>query len=132
MNATTELLTTDTKGRVRTTPERRAMLLEEFDRSGLSAAGFAKLAGIKYQTFVYWVHRRRESSGKEKPEGRETGLQRQWVEAALEPPGPGEGEELRIELPGGAHVVIASRRQLRVTAELLQVLAGRPGPEVPC
>jgi lambda repressor-like predicted transcriptional regulator len=37
---------------VRATPERRAAILTEFDRSGVSAAQFARLAGIKYSTFA--------------------------------------------------------------------------------
>ena len=46
------LLKTDARGRVRATPERRAAILAEFDRSGLSAAQFARLAGIKHSTFA--------------------------------------------------------------------------------
>ncbi|MEQ2009658.1 MAG: hypothetical protein ABMA26_22980 [Limisphaerales bacterium] len=38
------LLKMDTRGRVRTSPERRQAILAEFNRSGVSAAQFAQLA----------------------------------------------------------------------------------------
>ncbi len=55
--ASETILKTDTKGRVQTPPERRERLLDEFERSGLSAAKFAEVAGIKYQTFAAWAAR---------------------------------------------------------------------------
>jgi hypothetical protein len=35
------------------------MLLEEYDRSGMSGIRFAQHAGIKYTTLAYWLKRRR-------------------------------------------------------------------------
>ena len=49
------LLKTDVLGRLRITREHRQRLIEEFDRSGTSAARFAQLAGLKYSTFAAWV-----------------------------------------------------------------------------
>jgi hypothetical protein len=40
-----------------TTPSRRAELLAAFDRSGLSAAAFAREHGVRYTTFCNWRHR---------------------------------------------------------------------------
>ena len=64
------LLKTDTRGRVRTPRARREAILAEFAASGLSAARFARLAGINYTTFCGWLHRQpvmlcmeRQSSG---------------------------------------------------------------------
>ncbi len=54
------ILKTDTKGRIRTPLARREQLLDEFERSSLSAAKFAALTGLKYQTFAGWVQRRRK------------------------------------------------------------------------
>lgn len=61
MDTTTLVLKTDSRGRVRTPPERRAALLAEFARSGLWATRFAALVGVRHQTFATWVqeHRRR-------------------------------------------------------------------------
>lgn len=62
MNPTTEtgneagskLIRTDKLGRMRTSGERREMILDEFEKSGMSGASFATMIGIKYQTFAGW------------------------------------------------------------------------------
>jgi outer membrane protein assembly factor BamB len=41
----------DSKGRVRVSRERREQLLDEFEKSGLSGAQFARTVGVKYQIF---------------------------------------------------------------------------------
>lgn len=48
-----EILKVGARGRLQISRERREALLEEFDRSGLSGAAFAKHYGIKYSTFAY-------------------------------------------------------------------------------
>ena len=111
----------DTKGRVRVSLERREMLLREFDGCGLSAAAFARHVGVKYQTFIYWLKRRRESGAP--PNELQPRVAAAWVEASVEAPRAGSAEALRLELPGGAHAVIASERQAQVAAELLRALA---------
>ena len=75
------LLKVDTRGRVRTSPERRQAILHEFDQSGVSAAQFAKLAGIRYSTFAAWINRRRKA--KSGPSARSSGLR--LVEAVIGP-----------------------------------------------
>ena len=50
----------DTRGRLRTTRERREALLAEFDRSAMTGRKFAKWAGIKYSTFANWLQTRRK------------------------------------------------------------------------
>ena len=57
------ILKSDTRGRVRTPLERRVALLAEYDRSGLSAAKFAALVGVRYPTFATWVQQRRKAQG---------------------------------------------------------------------
>ena len=47
-----EVLKTDSRGRVRVPAERREALLDEFEKSGMSGAKFARLAGIHYATFA--------------------------------------------------------------------------------
>ena len=49
----------DSRGRMRTTRERRETLLAEYDRSAMTGRKFAQLAGIKYQTFANWLQKRR-------------------------------------------------------------------------
>ena len=121
---TGELLRQDTAGRVRTSKERRALLLAEFDRSGVSGARFAKMAGIKYQTFANWLHvrRRQAPGGSRKAKGRKTVT---WVEAVV----PATAS-LRVELPGGAWLEVSSAAQARTAAMLLRALAA--GGTAPC
>ena len=55
MTPPNEVLKTDALGRVWVNKARRDALLDEFELGGASAAVFAKMAGIKYQTFASWV-----------------------------------------------------------------------------
>jgi hypothetical protein len=117
------LLRLDTRGRARTGRERREALLAQFDRSGLSGARFARMAGIKYQTFAGWLHQRRARAADAKRPGSVT-----WVEAAV-PPEP-MVKPLRVQLPGGAWMEPASPAQWRDAALLLKELAKAGG--APC
>ncbi len=67
--STTEpvLLKTDVLGRVKHTVEQREKLLNEFERSEVSGAHFAALAGVKYQTFATWVQVRLQLSREPRP-----------------------------------------------------------------
>jgi hypothetical protein len=127
MESTNELLAMDTKGRVRVSVERREMLLREFAACGVSAAAFAKSAGVKYQTFMYWLKRRRQSGGEA-----ESRVSAAWVEATVDARGPGSAEALRIELPGGACVLVAGERQAQLAAALLHALASKDRFAIAC
>lgn len=59
-------VTLDTQGRVRASKEQRRLILAEFERSGMSAARFAKQTGLKYSTLAGWLQRYRRP----KPPGR--------------------------------------------------------------
>ncbi len=59
-------VTVDTKGRIRTSKEQRRVILAEFERSGVSAARFAKRTGLKYSTLAGRLQRYRRT----KPQGR--------------------------------------------------------------
>jgi hypothetical protein len=80
------ILKTDALARVKTPPERRQQLLDEFERSGLSGIKFAALVGVKYSTLAGWAAKRKRQgqtaaaairSGKSPPPV-------QWVEAVLD------------------------------------------------
>jgi hypothetical protein len=45
-------MTFTNQGRVRISKEQRRKILAQFERSGLSGARFAKMAGIRYSTFA--------------------------------------------------------------------------------
>ncbi|MBV9672564.1 MAG: hypothetical protein JO076_07035 [Verrucomicrobia bacterium] len=48
-----QILSQDARGRVLISQERRAALLEEFYRSGMSGVRFANYLTIKYTTFAH-------------------------------------------------------------------------------
>lgn len=120
-----ELLRQDTRGRVRTSRERRAALLSEFDRSGVSAARFARMAGINYQTFAGWLQGRRRAVGESGPPARRKKSVR-WIELGA-PAGSASATPLRVQLPGGASIEITAPGQLPAAAALLRELAREGG-----
>ena len=69
-----EVLKRDALGRVR-----REAVVEEFERSVVSAKKFAALVGVNYQTFASWVQARRKARGQHSPvEGKAAGPVRLW------------------------------------------------------
>jgi hypothetical protein len=143
---TIEILKQDRRGRVRTPVERREALLDEFEKSGVSGAEFARLAGLKYSSFQNWVQRRRRrrvevgvpngvgelAAAAASPARLERGPVRLF-EALVENGacGPGLVEASRgvaIDLPGGARLLLESRGHLELVAELLRVLARTAAP----
>lgn len=136
-NSEEKLMSSDARGRVLVPKERREALLDEFERSGLSGVKFARMAGVKYPTFAYWVHRRREvrqaSTVGRGTQGAGPGRSG-FVEAVLDRAAPGVilgGAGLVIELPAGARVQVHSPLQLQMAAELLRLLVTSAGVR-PC
>ena len=138
-----QLVKQDSRGRVRYGRERREELLEEFERSGMSAAGFARLSGVHYTTFAGWVHRRKQEA---KRDGMAAGVEERrgpirlleaMVDAGehhgLSGGGADRGPKargsvgLRIELPGGSGLVIESPVQMQMAAELVVLITERRG-----
>jgi hypothetical protein len=93
----------------RTASSRRTELLAAFERSGLSAAAFARQHGIHYTTFCGW--RKRQAQGKPLPGF----VQVEMLEST--PP-----VELVIELGGTARLLLTSEGQIPLAAHLLQTL----------
>ena len=110
-----ELLKVDVTGRVWTSRERREALLDEFERSGTSAAQFAALTGVKYPTFASWVQKRRR---KKDTSGR-TEVPLRWMEAVAAAPAGG----LCVHLPCGARMEIGDEGAVALAAQLLRALA---------
>jgi len=120
------LLKVDTMGRVRTSRERRQAILEEFDQSGVSAAQFAQLAGIRYSTFAAWMARRRRTKlggGKTTTTSRRPPLR--LVEAVIDRASSqarSPDQALLLHLPGGAKLEISSPTQVSLVVALVQAL----------
>lgn len=128
MNVEAEVLKQDKRGRVRMPVERREALLDEFEQSGMTAAGFARLAGVKYATFAHWALKRRKRKGV--PGSGDIMTRRTsvgFVEAVVESPPPREPETrfhgLLVELPGGSRLRVESPVQLAMAAELVGLIA---------
>ena len=118
------ILKVDTKGRVRTPRERRERLLDEFERSGLSGAKFAELAGIKYQTFASWTVRRRKQRGAV-PSSVQAADPVRWLEAVVSAPKTPASDlvaPVKLRLPIGAWIEVSTLNQVRLAAALAQAL----------
>jgi hypothetical protein len=123
MNGDENVLQVDERGHVRVSRQRREVLLEEFERSGMSGAKFARLAGIKYPTFMYWLKQRRERCGRQGEVGLSEAPAVSFVEALIDGSCRRPSTEgLMIELAGGARLRVDSPIQLRLAAELLRML----------
>jgi transposase-like protein len=107
-------VTVDTQGRLRASREQRRVILAEFERSGLSAAQFARRTGLKYSTFVGWVQRyRRTKRPARKPTMR-------LLEAVVAPAALTLG--LQMHLPGGARLEISDASQIPLATALVRAL----------
>lgn len=96
----------------RTDAAQRAQLLAAFDRSGLSAADFARQQGIHYTTFCGW--RQRRDQAKASPA---------FVQVELAP--PVAPAELVLEV-GPVRLRLVSEAQLPLAARLLQLISEGP------
>lgn len=88
---------------------RRAKLLATFDRSGLSAAEFARQQGLTYTTFCGWRHRRAKTTSSP------GFVQVELLTSATPAP-------LVIELGTQGRIRIESAGQIELAARLLQTL----------
>ena len=122
LEAGSEILKTDQRGRVRTSPERRRQLLEEFDRSGLSAPKFAALTGLKYQTLAGWLHRRKRQPASDTLPASAPASQApvQWFETVVEAGARPLQSPLVVRLPSGATLEVANTAQATLAGTVLR------------
>ncbi len=113
------ILKRDDLGRVQSTAESRAAAVAEYQRSGLSATAFAKMAGIAPNTFWNWLHaqgltqkRPRALAGASKPV-RFIQVTPQTVSSTM---------VLQVRLPGGVVIEVADTAQAVLTARLIEAL----------
>jgi hypothetical protein len=125
------VIKTDVLGRMRTSAARWKMLLDEFERSGLSGTKFAQLSGIKYQTLATWLQkRRRQARASAKP-----GDSVRWLEAVVEKaqgPATPKASVVMLRLPGGAQIELANLQQVPLAAALLHSLESPCGRAPSC
>jgi hypothetical protein len=123
MDKSSLVLKRDELGRVRTPRERRAMLVGEFQRSGLPASKFAQLAGVQYNTFWNWLRehgltvRRGKKRAQAKPRLVEVCFDPKQAAATSRQAG------LEVSLPGGAQASLQHAGQAALLAALIKALA---------
>lgn len=113
------LVTTDSRGRVRVSKEQRRAVLAQFEQSGLSAAKFAKVAGLKYSTLAGWLQRYRRRKPKSRP-GR-----MRLLEAVIDPAGSAAltaPKGVVLHLPGQVRLELSSLADVPIAAALVQAL----------
>lgn len=120
------ILKTDNRGRVRVTPERRAALLEEFDRSGATAAAFSRMCGVNYQTFAGWALKRRKQGGMVALP-LEGGVATSVRFAEVMAPARATTDGIDIVFPSGARMKVGDEAQCELAAVLLAFLSQRGG-----
>lgn len=128
METTDRILKQDAAGRVWTPPEQREAILDEFEKSGLPATKFAAHVGVKYQTFVMWVRKRRQQRCGAKGANREVSAVPRlagWVEATVEK--PATAGALVVYLPGGARLEVNDGGQAVLAAAVLRALGAAGG-----
>ena len=113
------ILKRDDLGRVPSTAESRAAAVAEYQRSGLSATAFAKMAGIAPNTFWNWLHaqgltqkRPRALAGASKPV--------RFIQVTPQP--VSSTMVLQVRLPGGVVIEVADTAQSVLTARLIEAL----------
>lgn len=114
------LLKRDLAGRVRTPGELQAEAVAAYERSGLSAKAFAQQCGIRYHTFWNWL----QKAGLTQSRGRAESVPGSGGTIRLmevQPQSP--RVVLRVELPGGGHMMVEDAGQVALAAQLLKALA---------
>jgi hypothetical protein len=114
-----QILKVDILKRVRVPKARREAILDEFERSGLSGAAFAKLHDLKYSTFASWSLKRRKNPSHVSST---LSLAEIIVEAEPRPSWPLQSEHC-LHLPGGAWIELNGQAdQAQLVAQLLNAL----------
>ena len=116
-----QLLRSDRVGRVRTPVAKRLEILAEFQRSGMSGAAFAKLIGVKYQTFSAWTRRQgsSRSAGSKPGPKRSSSKTVRFLEAQACAPSTG----LEVSWGGQTIIRVGHASQIPLAAALLRELS---------
>ncbi len=109
------ILRRDKLGRIKIPASKRAEILAEYDRSGMSGLEFAKWAGLTYSTFATWIQKRRQA----KPT-KDSSSTPKWVEVVSQNP---PSSFLTLELSGGVKLTIQDENQARLAGVFLKSLS---------
>jgi hypothetical protein len=123
------ILPTDSKGRVRASRERREQLLDEFEKSGLSGAQFARTVGLKYQTFAFWRQQRQKAKPVLTGSDSSKAASVEWLETVIDKAQASAvipGSTLLVRLRSGAAIELTNASQAGVAAALLRAWEKAP------
>ncbi len=116
-DTTASIIRTGTDGRLCFSHQQREAMLDAFEASGHSALAFSKEHGVKYQTFISWLRKRREcvvDAVQSGPAFAEVVMKDADQTSAI--------AGLRLTLPCGTVMDVASRAALPLALEILQTL----------
>lgn len=132
------ILKRDALGRMQYSAEQRTAMLDEFERSGLSGAAFARRVGVHYQTFASWAQKRRLAQGGYQMRAANVAAPHpsrapvrllEAVAAQVEPPIAARrmaatlpGEALCVQLPCGVRLLVGDAGQAVLAARLIHAL----------
>lgn len=121
------ILKRDGRGRVRSTPQMRREAVAEYQRSGLSASAFAKMAGISKNTFWNWLNACGLTQKRTASTRRAASISRapavRFMEAVVADVDVATTHStLHLQLPGGASVMVRHSAQIELAARLLKSL----------
>ena len=118
------ILKVDTLKRVHVPKARREAILDEFERSGLSGAAFAKLHGLKYGTFATWsLKRRKQASRGAVAAEQSVDFAQVIIDQGTPKPTWQDPGTLRVHLPGGAWLLLdGDATQTTLAAQILKAL----------
>jgi len=124
-----EILKTDALGRVRMPVEKREVILDKFEASGMSGQAFAEYIGVKYQTFATWVQKRRKARG-EYPlvKGGKAKAPLALIKAVVEPESASAVGAVEVETASGLKVRVRSQGEIALEVELIRTLERSAGP----
>jgi transposase-like protein len=120
----TLLLKTDRLGRVHMPPEKRELIVDHFEQSGMSGQAFAAQIGVKYSTFASWVQKRRRARGQYRNEGGQSkAAPLALVEAFVQSEEPPAAAScLELETKSGLKLRLNGSCEVPVLVQLLMAL----------
>lgn len=124
------IIRTDSIGRIRISAEHREQLLDSYEQSSLAGTKFAKLHGIKYQTFATWVQKRKRQRGEYELTSKEAPpekLLQSLVELDVTAASH-INDALSVEHTSGVRLSVSTPAQAQLAATLLNNLK----PQTPC
>jgi transposase-like protein len=106
--------------------QRREELLDEFERSGMTGAQFARAIGLKYQTFAFWrQQRQKRKPALTSPTPQKTTVE--WLETVIDKASASApGSALVVRLPSGAAIELANASHAAMAAAFLRAWEKAP------